>query len=215
MSVWVGIDIGGTFTDVVAYTNEGESMVTGKVQSTPEDPSIAFMDGLELALKKTEASPTDVSRIVHGSTVAVNAFLERKGAVVGVLCTKGFEDVLAIGRAKRKRMYDLDIGPQTPLFLGSRERTIGLSTRLDSRGRLVEKACDYEIDEAIRYLVEEQHVEAIALNLHFSYTNPAVERRIAERIKSRYPHVYVSCSSVIDPRFREYERLVVTALDAY
>src|SRR5690625_1290160 len=147
MSVWIGIDIGGTFTDVVAYTNDGETMVTGKVQSTPNDPSVAFMNGLELALRKTDASPSDISRIVHGSTVAVNAFLERKGATVGVLCTRGFEDILAIGRVKRKRMYDLDIGPQTPLFLGSRERTIGLSTRLDSRGRLVEEACDDEIDE--------------------------------------------------------------------
>lgn len=215
MSTWVGIDVGGTFTDVVVYTNDGERMVTGKVPSTPDDPSRAFMNGLDLGLEKAGASAESVTRLVHGSTVGINAFLQRRGARVGVICTRGFEDTLAIGRAKRKQMYEFRLETQTPTFLADRSRTVGISSRLDREGQLVNRAEAGEIDEAIRFLVEEQKVESIALNLLFSYTDPSVEEAIAARILELHPDVFVSRSSEVDPRVREYERLVVTALDAY
>lgn len=215
MSTWVGIDVGGTFTDVVVYANNGARMVTAKVPSTPDDPSVAFVNGLETGLKKAGSEPRDVSRIVHGSTVGINAFLQRKGAKVGIICTRGFEDTLAIGRAKRKQMYDFRLDYQTPVFLADRENTVGVSTRLDPNGSLIDEATAEEIDSAIDYLVLEKRVESIALNLLFSYTDPSVEQRIAQRINERHPHVFVSSSAAIDPRVREYERLVVTALDAY
>lgn len=215
MSTWVGIDVGGTFTDVVVYTNDGMDMVTAKVSSTPHDPSVAFMNGLELGLEKADAEPGQITRLVHGSTVGINAFLQRKGARVGVLCTRGFEDTLAIGRAKRKQMYDFRLDYQTPIFLTEPERTVGISTRLNPQGTLTAEASEAEVDEAIEFLVEQQQVESIALNLLFSYTAPGVEEAVAARITEKYPHVYVSRSSAIDPRVREYERLVVTALDAY
>lgn len=215
MSTWVGIDVGGTFTDVVVYADNGTRMTTAKVASTPEDPSLAFMNGLKLGLGKAGVDYSTVTRLVHGSTVGVNAFLQKRGSRVGVVCTKGFEDTLAIGRAKRKQMYEFRLDYQTPSFIAERSRTVGIRTRLDAHGNLVDEATTSEIDEALRYLVEEREVTSLALNLLFSYTNPEVERQIAERIAEIYPHVFVSRSSVIDPRVREYERLVVTALDAY
>lgn len=215
MSTWVGIDVGGTFTDVVVYTDNGTRMTTAKVASTPDDPSEAFMNGLRLGLENAGAAPSTVTRLVHGSTVGVNAFLQKRGARVGVICTQGFEDTLAIGRAKRKQMYEFMLDYQTPGFLAERSNTVGIRTRLDAQGKIVEEATPDAIDEAIRHLIEGQGVESIAVNLLFSYTNPAVEKSIADRIATTYPHVYVSRASAIDPRLREYERLVVTALDAY
>lgn len=215
MSTWVGIDVGGTFTDVVVYADDGGRMVTTKVQSTPEDPSIAFMKGLQAGLQKAGSVPQEVSRLVHGSTVGINAFLQRRGARVGIICTTGFADTLAIGRAKRKQMYDFRLDYQTPIFLAQRQDTVEIATRLNPQGQLTATSSQSEIDQAVDYLVNDQGVDSIALNLLFSYTAPKVEQDIAARINARYPHVYVSCSSVIDPRVREYERLVVTALDAY
>lgn len=215
MSTWVGIDVGGTFTDVVVYADNGARMITTKVQSTPEDPSIAFMNGLQTGLQKAGSTPQEVSRLVHGSTVGINAFLQRRGARVGVICTTGFADTLAIGRAKRKQMYDFRLDYQTPIFLAQRQDTVEIATRLNPQGQLTASSSQTEIDEAVDYLVNDQRVDSIALNLLFSYTAPKVEQDIAARINARYPHIYVSCSSVIDPRVREYERLVVTALDAY
>lgn len=215
MSTWVGIDVGGTFTDVVVYADNGTRMTTAKVASTPEDPSEAFMNGLNLGLQNAGVDPSTVTRLVHGSTVGVNAFLQKRGAHVGVICTRGFEDTLAIGRAKRKQMYEFMLDYQTPGFLAERSNTVGIRTRLDARGELVGEETTEAIDEAIQYLVEDRGVQSVAINLLFSYTNPNVEKQIADRITTTYPHIYVSRASAIDPRLREYERLVVTALDAY
>src|SRR5690625_1272202 len=173
------------------------------------------MEGRNLGLSKAGVAPSTVTRLVHGYTVGVNAFLQKRCSRVGVICTEGFEDTLAIGRAKRKQMYEFRLDYQTPSFIAERARTVGIRTRLDAHGNLVAEAATSEIDKALRYLVEEQEVASIALNLLFSYTNPDIEKQIAARIERLYPHVFVSRSSTIDPRVREYERLVVTALDAY
>src|SRR5699024_1595587 len=140
MSTWVGIDVGGTFTDVVVYTGDGTDMNTVKVASTPEDPSKAFLEGLHLGLERAGAEPSSVTRMVHGSTIGINAFLQKRGARVGVLCTHGFEDTMAIGRAKRTQMYEFRLGQQTPEFLAQRSRTIGIGTRLNSQGGVVQEA---------------------------------------------------------------------------
>jgi len=129
MSTWVGIDVGGTFTDVVVYADNGTRMTTAKVASTPEDPSEAFMNGLNLGLQNAGVDPSTVTRLVHGSTVGVNAFLQKRGAHVGVICTRGFEDTLAIGRAKRKQMYEFMLDYQTPGFLAERSNTVGICFR--------------------------------------------------------------------------------------
>ena len=129
----IGLDIGGTFTDIVALDRDGRLALT-KVPSTPKD----LLEGIGAAARSilaiAGAEPGDVERFIHGTTVATNAILEQKGAVTAILATEGFEDVLEMGRQKRSRMYDLDMDPETPTFVAPRRRRIGIRERLDARG---------------------------------------------------------------------------------
>src|SRR3989442_699436 len=129
----IGVDIGGTFTDIVALDGDGRLTLT-KVPSTPKDLLEGIGAAVHRVLALAGASPADVERFIHGTTVATNAVLEQKGAVTAVLTTAGFEDVLELGRMKRSRMYDLDMAPETPTFLAPRRRRIGIRERLDARG---------------------------------------------------------------------------------
>src|SRR5438477_8398802 len=135
-AVQIGVDIGGTFTDIVALDRMGRLALT-KVPSTPKD----LLDGIGAAVTRVLAlaggQPGDVERFIHGTTIATNAILEQKGAVTAVLTTDGFEDVLELGRMKRSRMYDLAMDPEVPTFLAPRRRRLGIRERLDARGRVL------------------------------------------------------------------------------
>jgi len=215
MSTWVGIDVGGTFTDVIVYTNDGAESTTVKVPSTPSDPGKALIAGLEAGLQKAGSTPREVTSLVHGSTVGTNAILEQAGARIGIITTAGFEDSLYIGRAKRTEMYDLMIDPETPYFLCPRHRIRGIPGRLSKTGDIVEDIDPQAVRSAVRELVEEEHIESLAINLLFSFVSPRQELQVAQIVQAEYPDLYVSLSSQVDPRAREYERLVVTAMDAY
>lgn len=215
MSVWVGIDVGGTFTDVIVYTENGSRSFTAKVASTPEDPSEGFIQGLMKGLEESNSIPGDVVTLVHGSTVGTNAVLERAGARVGIITTAGFEDTLYIGRAKRTEMYNLMIDPETPYFLCPRSRVRGVAGRMSKDGQVVDKVDAVAVRNAVHDLVENEKIEALAVNLLFSFVSPAQEEEIAAIVKADYPDLYVSLSSSVDPRAREYERMVVTTMDAY
>jgi N-methylhydantoinase A/oxoprolinase/acetone carboxylase beta subunit len=132
----IGVDIGGTFTDIVALDADGRLTLT-KVPSTPKD----LLDGIGAAVRRilalAGAAPGSVERFIHGTTVATNAVLEQKGAVTAILTTEGFEDVLEVGRQKRSRMYDLEMDVETPTFLAPRRRRIGVRERLDARGAVL------------------------------------------------------------------------------
>src|SRR3954471_17910084 len=132
-----GIDIGGTFTDVVAYEAGTRSLHVAKVPSTPEHLGDGFLAGIRRVLAECGAAPGDVERVVHGTTIGTNAMLEHRGATLGLLMTDGFEDVLAIGRHRRSDMYDLGIGPEEPLFLAPRRQIRGIPERLDSAGQVL------------------------------------------------------------------------------
>ena len=209
----IGLDIGGTFTDIVALDHDGRLALT-KVPSTPKD----LLDGIGVAvgsiLAIAGAKPGEVERFIHGTTVATNAILEQKGAVTAVLTTKGFEDVLELGRMKRSRMYDLAMDPETPTFLAPRRRRVGIRERLDAKGRVLVPLNDDEVRESVQAL-RAQGVSAIAVCYLFSFVNPAHERRTRDLITALAPEISVSLSSDVDPTFREYERLCVTAFDAY
>ena len=209
----IGVDIGGTFTDIVALDRSGRLALT-KVPSTPKD----LLDGITAAVTKVLAlaggKPGDVERFVHGTTIATNAVLEQKGAVAALLTTEGFEDVLELGRMKRSRMYDLQMDPETPTFLAPRRRRIGIRERLDARGRVLVPLSEADVRAAVTRL-RAQGVQAIAVCYLFSFVNPANERRTREIIAEVAPEISVSLSSDVDPTFREYERLCVTAFDAY
>ncbi len=197
----------------MALDDEGR-LALAKVPSTPKD----LLDGIGAAVGKVlalaGAPPGDVERFIHGTTVATNAVLEKKGAVTAILTTEGFEDVLEMGRQKRSRMYDLEMDPETPSFLAPGRRRVGIRERLDARGAALVPLDEGQVRAAVQTL-RAQGVQAIAVCYLFSFVNPAHERRTRELCAEIAPEISVSLSSEVDPTFREYERLSVTAFDAY
>ena len=194
----VGVDTGGTFTDFVQW--DGERLLTHKIRSTPDDPSRAILAGLPAAARE----------LVHGSTVATNALLERKGARTALVATAGFEDMLEIGRQNRRSLYDwLDAG-RRPLV--ERELRFGLPERVRADGS-VETALSAEAVERLASQLRQAGAESVAVCLLHSYAAPQHERMVGEALRAR--GFFVSLSSEILPEYREYERASTTAVNAY
>ncbi len=209
----IGIDIGGTFTDVVCATRSG--LYTTKVSSTPDDLVRGVTAGIRKILELSGVAPGSVQRLVHGSTVATNAILEGKGARIGLLMTKGFEDTIEMGRFRRSKMYDLMNDPETPFFMAPARVRIGIAERVGPDGTVLEPLDEEQVIRAIGELRAEHDIEAVAVCYLFSFRNPVHEQRIRELVDRHFPDLRVSLSSDIDPVFREYERCCVTAFDAY
>lgn len=207
--VRVGIDIGGTFTDVVAQTADG--FFSAKVPSTYPDPSPAVAEALETILTKVERPPESVGTLSHGTTVATNAAIERNFATVGLLTTAGFRDVLAIGRQMRPELYNLDFEPLQPLV--PRHLRGEIDERMDYRGEPVREPRRPDVIAAARRLVEDG-AGAICVCLLNSYANPAHEDQVAAWVSEEFPDVQVWRSSRVVAEFREYERFSTTALNA-
>ncbi len=204
----VGIDIGGTFTDFVTYDPLSGRLETFKLLSTPSDPSQAVLEGLNrIRLHHPGPRPLD---IVHGSTVATNALLERKGARVAFIATEGFKDLLQIGRQNRPALYDLFADPP-PSLVEPADR-FEVSERVGSRGEVIQ-ALDLAQVEALPARLRRQGVEAVAVCLLFSFLHPEHEAAIARVLRAS--GFNVSVSSEILPEFREYERASTTAVNAY
>ncbi len=209
----VAVDVGGTFTDLICVL-DGQ-LGAFKVPSTPRDQSVGVMNGVRRVLQATSKGPHDIRRFVHGTTVAINTILERNGATVGVLMTKGFEDTLTIGRQTRSDLYDLFLDPETPEFLAPRRQRVGIEERIDSVGQVLVPLSEDAVARAARMLKEEHHVESIAVCYLFSFLNPRHEQRTREIIHSTFPDLRVVLSSEVDPIYREYERLLLTLFEAY
>ena len=199
----VGVDVGGTFTDLVFVA--GGRLWTRKVLSTPLDPARGVLEGLA-----DEVWDEEGYQMVHGSTVATNALLERKGARVALITTAGFEDVLEIGRQDRLRLYDLMVDRPPVLVPGSLR--FGVRERVDCRGRVLEPLEDESLSPILNHLAAEG-VESIAICLLFSYANPSHEARILHRALQL--GIPVSASHRILPEYREYERCTTTVVNAY
>jgi N-methylhydantoinase A len=201
----LGVDVGGTFTDLVALS-EGE-LVTAKVPSTPRDQSIGVMNAI--GASGVEAGALDA--LAHGMTVATNALLERRGARMALVTTEGFRDVLEIARQNRPSLYDLT--QDRPPTLVPRDLRFTLKERVGPEGELS------PLDEAglkdVLSAIEEAEVEAVAVCLLFAFMHPEHERRVGEALREALPGVHVSLSSEVLPEFREYERFSTTAADAY
>jgi len=209
----IGIDIGGTFTDLVCRAPDGRISIV-KLPTTRQDPSTGAAAAIAHAGKAWGVAPEAVRRVVHGTTVATNAVLERKGARLGLITTRGFRDVLEIGRQKRHGMYDLTLTPEAPVFLAPGRHRKEVSERIAADGSVLTPLAEAEVIEAADALVADG-IEAIAVVFLFSFANPAHERRAAELIAARHPGLALSLSCEVDPAFREYERTAVTAFDAY
>lgn len=197
----VGIDIGGTFTDLVAATDDGISVV--KVPSTPDDPSRGFTD----ALDRVEGEPREV---LHGTTVGTNAVLTRSGARLGFVTTEGFRHLLHLARQDRPFLYDLRAQRTPPLV--DRASCVGVAERVGPDGSVV-----LELDEeATRAQIAAlEGVEGVVVTLLHSYANPSHERRVADLVREVLGDVAVSASCDVLPEFREYERASTTALNVY
>ncbi len=199
----IGIDTGGTFTDFVFYRDGKISIL--KLPSTPKNPADAIIRGL-----KSLASESDSAFIVHGTTVATNALLERKGGRIALLTTRGFEDVLHIGRQTRRNLYRLSGESRMPLL--PRRLCFGIHERVAAGGKIQAKAKSAEIDDIIRRL-RRQKVEAVAVSFIHAYANPKNEALVLEALEGA--GLLATASSLILPEHREYERTAVTAVNAY
>src|SRR5213596_1112094 len=212
MTSWrVGIDIGGTFTDAALVDSETGQVRVVKVLTTPEDPAKGFMSALERGLQECGAGGRDVAAVVHATTVATNAIIEGKTARVGMLVTRGFRDILEIGRQIRSRLYDVHL--QKPAPLVPRRFSLEVTERLDHEGRVLQPLDLDEVRQAARRLRHEG-VEAVVVCLLHSYLNPAHERAVAEIVRTELPDVFLSVSSDVCPEYREYLRASTTAVNA-
>jgi N-methylhydantoinase A len=211
--ILIGVDIGGTFTDVVVRRPDAPTRIM-KIPSTPKDPSIAVLQALARMEADWGLQPQQVIRFVHGTTVATNAVLERKGSRIGLITTAGFRDVLEIGRQMRHQMYDLALDPETPTFLAPGRFRREICERITASGDVVHALDEAAVATAADELVA-AGAQAIAVVFLFSFLNDAHELRAREIIAARHPGVFISLSSEVDPAFREYERTVVTSFDAY
>jgi len=205
----LGVDVGGTFTDAVLL--DGGEVHTAKVPTTPREESAGVMQAVEAVLRRAGARPSDVEVFAHGMTVGTNALLEERGATTALIATRGFADLLEIGRQNRPHLYRLCAPKPAPLV--APERRFEAGERVGPEG--VVEALGEDEPERLAAAVEESGAEAVAICLLFSYLDPSHERRLAEHLRERLPGVHVSASHEVLPRFREYERCSTTVVDAY
>lgn len=206
-AVRVGVDTGGTFTDFVYET--GENFEVFKLPSTPSDPSLAILQGLKQVAAKTGIELESIE-VVHGTTVGTNALLQRRGARTALITTKGFEDVLAIGRQARPELYNLNA--VRPPALVPDDLRFGLRERVSANGDVLEPLDEKELTALVARL-KKRNIESIAICLLFSFIHPEHERQIARAVSSL--NVPISISHVILPEYREFERTSTVAINAY
>jgi len=213
----IGIDTGGTFTDIVLVDDESGEVQTVKIASTPSDPGQAVLDGLH----RLDVSPQAIASIVLGTTITTNAVLQRKGARVLYIATAGFEDIPQLQRADKPDPYDLQWEKPRPLV--SRRDSLGVAERVRSDGSIAQELEPAELtrvgDQVSEWLAavgpESGTDRAVAINFLFSFANPAHERLLSGYLEDRFPGLAISLSSEVSPLWREYERASTTILDAY
>ncbi|MFD5312466.1 hydantoinase/oxoprolinase family protein [Streptomyces ardesiacus] len=211
----IGIDIGGTFTDLFVIEGNGESRIY-KSPTTPHDPSVGLLNGLAKAADSFDESLEEflggVSTIVHGTTIATNAVLTRQGAKTGFVTTHGFRDLLNMRRGIRERQNDSKYAPPVPLV--PRDLVATVRERVDVSGNEVVELHEEDVRAAARHF-REQRVEAVAVSYLWSFLNSAHERRTAEILRAELPGVFVTVSSDVVPQIRAYERHSTTVLNAF
>jgi N-methylhydantoinase A/oxoprolinase/acetone carboxylase beta subunit len=209
--VRIGIDVGGTFTDLQIFDARTGAISSLKTLTTPDDPSNGLMTGIRQAAQHASFALADVGYLLHGTTIATNAVLERKLAKGALVTTARFEDVIEIGRHYRRDIYSLS--PRAPPTLIPRDRRVGIEERIKADGSVETPVTSAAIEQLIRKL-DRLDVAAVAICLLNSYLNPRHERAIAEAITNARPALKVSCSSTLSPEIREYERTSTTILNA-
>ncbi|MCY4453080.1 MAG: hydantoinase/oxoprolinase family protein [Immundisolibacterales bacterium] len=206
----LGIDIGGTFTDIVARS--GERTFARKILTTHDNPARGVEEGVAGILADARLDPGAVERLVHATTLFTNTLIERKGARTGLITTRGFRDTLEIGRERKYELYDLTIAKPAPLV--PRERRLEATERVGARGEVLEPLDPASLDEAMSELAR-FGVEAVAIAFLHAYANPEHERTARDLLSKRFPALPFAVSSEVAPEIREFERISTTVANAY
>ena len=212
MAVWIGIDVGGTFTDFVAYDDHTGITHTHKAPSTPRNPAEAIVLGLRTMMSEHGIAAETISQLAHGTTVGTNTLIQRKGGRVALLVTRGFRDLLEIGRQTRPLHFDMYADHPPPVV--PRLRRFEVEERILADGSVRQGLDNAEIERAVAQ-VRDTGIEAVAVCFLFSYLTPEHEQRLGRALAAAIPDAYVSLSCEVQPEFREYERLSTTVLNAY
>ena len=207
----IAVDIGGTFTDIAVLTDAG-LIHQSKISSTPDDPSIAVIEGVAQLLAELSLPPGAVAEVLHGTTVGSNTILQRKGARTGLITTRGFRDVLEIGRIRMPDMFDLTWDKPKPLV--PRRHRLEVVERVAADGTVVEPLSEASLLTAAEALVAEG-IQAVAVVFINSYRNPAHELEAEKILRARYPKLLVTTSCAVLPEMKEYERTSTTVVNAY
>ena len=214
MTYRLGVDVGGTFTDLLLIDEDTGVTHRAKTPSTPADQSVGVLVGIDKVCDLSGISPADIDQVLHGTTVATNAVLEGKGATVGLLVTRGYRQVLQVARSFVPGGLAAWIIWPKPEPLAALENTVEVVERVGARGEVVTQLDEADLLPKLKYL-REQGVDAVTIALVNSFANPAHERRVAELVAAEIPGVPVSLSSVILPEIREYERTLTTVANSY
>jgi len=212
VSYRLSVDIGGTFTDIVLFNEKSKRFYITKTPSTPQDQSIGIVEGIKKMVKQVGISYNDISYFIHGTTVATNALLERKGTKTVLITTEGFRDIFEIGRQRRPDLYDFWAkrpNPPIPRYL-----IYEVPERILYTGKVIKELDENKAREIIRE-IKKYDIESVAVCFLHSYKNPKNELRMKELILEEMPGIYISLSCEILPEIREYERICTTGVNAY
>ncbi|MGY9063366.1 MAG: hydantoinase/oxoprolinase N-terminal domain-containing protein, partial [Rhodospirillales bacterium] len=206
----LAVDIGGTFTDVALET--GGILHTSKVPTTSSAPELGVLDGVKMVIEQSAVAPTDIRLIIHGTTLATNALIERKGANTALITTQGHRDSVEMAYENRFAQYDIDIDRPAPLV--PRYLRWSVNERLGPNGEIIVPLDESTVHGLIP-LIKENKIESIAVGLLHGYFNAAHEKRIAEILLTAFPDLKISLASEVCPEIREYERQSTTCANAY
>jgi N-methylhydantoinase A len=206
----LGVDIGGTFTDVALEI--GERRFTSKILTTTKAPEEGVLAAIRAVIAEAKIEPAQVALVIHGTTLATNALIERKGARTALLTTEGFRDVLEIRHENRFEQYDVNIDLPPPLV--PRRWRLPIRERINAQGKVLTPLDAASVDRALDTL-EAQQIESVAVGFLHSFTNPEHEQRVGEAVAKRFPKMTVTLSSAVSPEMREYERLSTACANAY
>ncbi len=207
----LAVDIGGTFVDAIEFDVSNQSVRLEKSPTTPQEPWKGVLDALE----KLGTDLKQASLFIHGTTLGLNAILQRKGTLTGIITNEGFRDIFEIGRANVPVEHMYNFRYEKPVPMVRRRHTAGVPGRINVKGEVVEELDEKALLEAARTLVEDHKIRSLAVVFLHSYKNPEHEQRAARLLRENFPQVAVSISTDITREYREYERTSTTVLDAY
>jgi N-methylhydantoinase A len=208
----IGIDVGGTFTDFVLSNPRDGSLTYYKEPSTPDDPSRALIEGLQSLLAKAGLTSADVATLMHGTTIGLNAIIQRRGATIALVVSSGYRDILEIARSRMPSSFDFQASKEEPLV--PRLRIVEIDARLSAAGEVTKVVDEAELDRVASEL-KALGVDAAALVLINGYTTPSVEIEMAKRLSQKTGGLSITSAAAIWPEIREYERTLVACLNAY